>query len=270
MNMNDRELIAPAPHFLSGPVDDVPQLLEDSYRLRYQVYCVERRFLSADEYPEGLERDEFDAQAVHVAAFDPLGEMAGTVRLVRPSALGLPLFRHCSLFPHESCDPDNPRLVEIGRLSVSRHYRRRQLDDSSATSGVSRTSRADNYRGDRRRHRDEIFLSMTKALYHETKRLGATHWLVATEKSLQRMLAQHGFRFRAIGPETDYFGPVAPYQLDIRELDQAILSGRFPSLADFLVGLEPRFMPGPYVGDGNAFPHGATAPETAETRLGAL
>ena len=89
---------------------------------------------------------------------------------------------------------------------------------------------------------------MTKALYHETKRSGATHWLVATEKSLQRMLAQHGFAFRAIGPETDYFGPVAPYQLDIDDLDQAILCGRYPSLADFLVGLEPEFRPRPASG----------------------
>ena len=232
-----------SPYFLAGAIDEVPELLADSYRLRYQVYCVERGFLPADACRDGIERDEFDAHALHIAAFDPHGEMAGTVRLVRQSELGLPMFRRCTLFPDDDrfCAA-NTRLVEIGRLCVSRQYRRRRTDAGDHV--VPR--RSGDYRGgERRRHRDEIFLTMTKALYHETKRIGASHWLVATEKSLQRMLAQHGFSFRVIGPETDYFGPVAPYQLDIAELDQAIVSGRFPSLADFLTGLEPELRPQP-------------------------
>ena len=41
-------------------IDNDPELMERSYRLRYQVYCVERGFLDAGDYPEQLERDEFD------------------------------------------------------------------------------------------------------------------------------------------------------------------------------------------------------------------
>lgn len=229
------------PYFLAGVIDEVPLLLADSYRLRYQVYCVERGFLPAEVCHDGMERDEFDAHALHIAAFDPHSKMAGTVRMVRQSELGLPMFRRCRLFAHEErfCS-GNPRMVEIGRLCVSRHYRRRRAD---AGEPVAPRTDAEYRGGERRRRRDEIFLTMTKALYHETKRIGASHWLVATEESLQRMLAQHGFAFRAIGPESDYFGPVAPYQLDIAELDQAIVSGRFPSLSDFLVGLEPELRP---------------------------
>ena len=229
------------PYFLAGAIDGVPQLVDDSYRLRYQVYCVERAFLPAEACRDGMERDEFDAHALHVAAFDPHCAMAGTVRLVRQSDLGLPMFRRCRLFADEQrFAAANPRLVEIGRLCVSRRYRRRRVD---ADVPGAATANGDYRGGERRSGRDEIFLAMTKALYHETKRLGASHWLIASEKSLQRMLAQHGISFRAIGPETDYFGPVAPYLLDIAELDQAILSGRFPSLADFLAGLEPELRP---------------------------
>ena len=224
------------PYFLAGAIDQTPQLLEESYRLRYQVYCVERGFLPPDACRDGIERDEFDGHALHIAAFDPHGTMAGTVRLVRQSELGLPMFRHCRLFAHaERFAAPSPGLVEIGRLCVSRRYRRRRVDTGAP---VAPRTDAEYRGGERRRGGDEIFLTMTRALYHETKRIGASHWLVATETSLQRMLAQHGFSFRAIGPETDYFGPVAPYLLDIAELDQAIVSGRFPSLADFLVGLE--------------------------------
>jgi len=243
MSANRRTSAASTPYFLAGAIDQVPQLVDDSYRLRYQVYCVERGFLPAEACRDGMERDEFDAHAVHVAAFDPHCVMAGTVRLVRQSELGLPMFRHCRLFADdERFAAANPQVVEIGRLCVSRRYRRRRVDADAA---AAPTANGDYRGGERRRGRDEIFLAMTKALYHETKRIGASHWLVASEKSLQRMLAPHGIVFRAVGPETDYFGPVAPYLLDIDALDHAILSGRFPSLADFLIGLEPELRPLP-------------------------
>jgi len=59
-------------YFQARPIDDVPQLLENSYSLRYQVYCVERKFLPARDYPAGLEIDEFDRHSIHVGAVDTL------------------------------------------------------------------------------------------------------------------------------------------------------------------------------------------------------
>jgi len=226
-------------HFCARPIDDVPELLERSYHLRYQVYCLERNFLRAADYPRGLEIDPFDRYAIHIGAFDRGGELAGTVRLVQASELGLPMFQHCTLFPDQAAwQAATPGAVEIGRLSVSRSYRRRRNDDATfADAGAG-------YKGrDRRRHHDEIFLTMTRALYHQSKRMGATDWLVATEKSLQRLLAQYGFPFQQVGPERDYFGIVAPYRMNLDELDRVILSGQFPSLGDFLVGLEQELRP---------------------------
>ena len=52
------------------------------------------------------------------------------------------------------------------------------------------------------------------------------------------MLAQRGFPFHQIGPDSDYFGIVAPYQMHLQEFELVILSGRYPDLEDFLVGLE--------------------------------
>ena len=61
---------AAAPHFVGRTIDAAPHLLEQSYRLRYQVYCLERKFLRAEDYPEGLEHDEFDRHSIHVGAVD--------------------------------------------------------------------------------------------------------------------------------------------------------------------------------------------------------
>jgi len=219
-----------APYFRAGAIDALPELMSEHYRLRYQVYCLERKFLPAANFPEGLEIDDFDRHSVHVGAIDAWGTLAGTARVVKVTAAGpgLPIFQHCRIFAEETelLDPDNT-VVEISRLSMSRGYRRRHEDGPR----------------ERRDVRREVFLTLLKAIYQATKRLSATHWLVATETSLQRLVAQYGFPFRVIGPECDYGGPVSPYLMNLLQFDQVILSRRLPDLDDFVVGLEPQYWP---------------------------
>jgi N-acyl amino acid synthase of PEP-CTERM/exosortase system len=227
-----------APYLCARTIDDQRTLLERSYRLRYQVYCLERKFLNAADYPDGLEIDRFDAQALHIGAIDVHGELAGTARVVRPGELALPIFERCEIVPHQTFNRSNPRLVEVGRLSVSRGYQRRR-DDALLAGTASMACPTAGYRGaERRRHHEDVFLTLLKGLYQASKRVGATHWLAATEKSLQRMLAQRGFPFHQIGPQGDYFGPVAPYQMDLQEFENIVRSGRFPALEDFLDGVD--------------------------------
>jgi N-acyl amino acid synthase of PEP-CTERM/exosortase system len=255
---------AGAPHFLGGPIDDVPQLLAQSYRLRYEIYCLELKFLPAEHYPAGLEIDEFDGHALHVGAVDAAGELAGSSRAVKVSEIGLPLFDHCTSFPHETeFHRANPRLVEVGRLVVGRRYRRRRND---AVCGVEKVSKpahiTEPHRGERRVGEDP-FMTVLHALYQETRRIGATHWLTAMEEPLRHQLAQQGFPFRAFGPQSEYYGLVVPYQMALKELDAVILSGRFPGLDGFVAGLAPELRVQPHEGaftePDNRLPH-ATVP----------
>jgi N-acyl amino acid synthase of PEP-CTERM/exosortase system len=73
-------------YFYARSIDDSPVLLEQSYRLRYQVYCRERHFLPVDDYPNGLESDRFDKHSVHVGVIDAWGELAATARVVAVKA----------------------------------------------------------------------------------------------------------------------------------------------------------------------------------------
>ena len=232
--------------FQARTIDASPELLAQSYRLRYQVYCVERKFLPADAYPDGVERDEFDRHSVHVGVVDGAGELAGTARIIVRSDAGLPVFRYCTLFPDALCiDDPAVRLVEVSRLSISRGYRRRRDDGwfpgSPRADGDSRVPVAAVPDG-RRPHAD-VFVTLVKAIYQAAKRLGATHWIVATERSLQRRVLQYGLPFVLAGPERDYLGPIAPYIMSLAEFDHVILNGHIPALDDFLVGLEPEFLP---------------------------
>jgi N-acyl-L-homoserine lactone synthetase len=201
-------------------VDDNHALLAETYRLRYQAYCVERTFLSASDYPDRLEFDEFDRYSRHFATLDSDGDVVGTIRLVSPSVLGLPLFLHCTLFPGETAllDPRNS-VAEISRLSVTRRHRPNGFQDNGA------------------------LFNLYRAVYHHAKRTSMTHWVIATEASLQQRLASYGFPFVQIGPVVDYWGPVAPYLLDLSALDRILLAGTAPKLDGFLDGLDEGYRP---------------------------
>ena len=76
--------LRPARSLNAMVIDSLPHLLQESYRLRYQVYCVERGFLLPAKHPQKREIDAFDHGSIHVGAVDHRGELAGTARLVLP------------------------------------------------------------------------------------------------------------------------------------------------------------------------------------------
>lgn len=211
----------PVPEFRPCAIDDDPTLLERSFRLRYQVYCLERQFLRADDYPDGREIDEFDRDSVHVGAVDDSGELAATARLIKPNRTGFPMFRHCALFPEvRTLEQPGALAVEVSRVSISRAYVRRD-----------------------RRSLKEPFLTLLNAVIREAKRVGATHLIGATDAALHRWLVHYGFPYRFVGPEVDYYGQVAACMMSLHEFDQVVLGGRYKSLQGFPVGWDPRLWP---------------------------
>ena len=226
--------------FHARSIDDDSQLLEQSYRLRYQVYCVERQFLPAGEYPDQLEKDSFDAASIHVAAIDEKLQVAATARLVKPNSAGLPLFRYCTVFPLVTpLDESGTMAVEISRVSISRQYARRPGDVLLGGVVVPGTDPGAPIVGghERRRRSGEPFLTLLKAIVSAARDAGATHLIFAIERALHRWLSHYGFPCRLSGPEAEYYGRVAPYIMSLAELDEVILGGRFAALNDFPIGV---------------------------------
>jgi len=227
-------------------LDNDPLLLEQSYRLRYQVYCVERGFLRAEDYPDQLERDAFDRHSIHLGAVDGHGKLAATARLVKPNEAGLPLFRYCTLFPSESTLNElADTIVEVSRVSISRGYARHHV---GRPLGKIVVPEAGDYASvpttaERRYRNAEPFLTLLKAIIFGARRVGATHLIGATDAALHRRLVRFGFPYRVVGPSVDYYGPVAPHIMSLAELDQVILGGQFAALDGFPVGVEPQPWP---------------------------
>lgn len=102
--------------------------LRDLFAFRYRVYVEELgwlapsspapTFVDSETFRSGLLVDQFDSVALNYAAFTN-GHIAGSIRVVPDTPLGLPL---------EACCPLNgfrayKRAVELSRLCVSRDHR---------------------------------------------------------------------------------------------------------------------------------------------------
>lgn len=185
------------------PVRDMA-LMRKVHELRFQVYCLEQGFLDAVDYPDGCEADEHDRQSYHFASWDAEGEAAGYVRLVRPDPIGIfPFQSHCHTVKAGVSFPPARQSAEISRLMVSSRYRR-QPDRSPA-----------------------ILCNLFMQMHACSVRHGVRYWYAAMERSLVRVLQRMlGIEFRQIGPVTDYYGPVAPYLIDLREVEVRIRQQR--------------------------------------------
>lgn len=213
-----------APYFRSREVHsgDAQELLA-TQALRYRIYCLECGFLPAANYPQGLETDTYDAFSAHFSAHNLRGELVGYVRLVRATPQGrFPFQDHC----HELLDgvqlPPVAESAEISRLMVCAEYRRRRGD---LLAGVTVPEESAAATPERRDPSPQILLSLYRRMYTRSLDDGVRYWYAAMERPLARALRSMGFAFRQIGPQTDYYGPVAPYLADLRELEAAVEQG---------------------------------------------
>ncbi len=195
-------------------------LMRRARALRFQVYCLECGFLPAADYPDGLESDAHDAVSQHFCALNLQKELAGYVRLVPTDAQGrFPFQTHCAgLFDSVKLPPPQ-HAGEISRLIVHKHYRRRRGD---TLAGVTIASPDQPPPQERRNDSPQILLTVFRQMYAASVGSGTRYWYAAMERPLARALKQLGFDFQQIGPVTDYYGPVAPYLADLRELEASV------------------------------------------------
>ena len=236
-------------HF--GVIDN-SEHLDTSYILRYQAYCLEKRFLSPEDYPAGKETDSFDNKhAIHIGGLTQNDTLFGTVRLVLPSDLGLPLHDHCRFFDDyrsigERSNPALQSFAEISRLVISKQFRQRAGDgfyaeDTTVDHGSKAIDAEQKY--GHRRKRPELVIGLYKAMYQTSKRRGISHWLIAMERSLAILLSRLHLKFEQIGPEVDYYGPVAPYMAKIEDIEARLLRKQPELLWEMMEGLEPELRP---------------------------
>ncbi|MCR4337859.1 MAG: PEP-CTERM/exosortase system-associated acyltransferase [Candidatus Omnitrophica bacterium] len=217
------------------------ELMDQIYRLRFEVYCNECHFISQEDYPEQREKDIYDPQSLHFAAINSENEVIGTMRMILPGEHKLPIETHCS---DVSIDPkkiQQQQCVEISRLVISRKLRRRKGDELYYSPDSADTAVMKEGVEFLRRHRPMAF-GLYREIYHESKRRGIQEWYSLMEKSLWLLLRIHGFHFECVGKQVDVYGPVNPYIGKIHLIEQEVQQ-KFPKFFEYFAqNLETQYL----------------------------
>ncbi len=202
---------------------DTPELLEQSFHLRYTVLCIEARApgFEAAHYPDGMEIDEYDRHAHHILLrHRSTNSFIGSARLIFPDPANPE-----KPFPAEQHTQINPALIDISKLPrqhtveisrfilLGKYSRRREERRRSET-----RPNGDQRDPSNRRRFPHPMLAISVGIIRMCIRLGITHWFSVMEPSLNRLLGLYELQLDPIGPLIDYHGPRRPYYAEISKV----------------------------------------------------
>jgi N-acyl amino acid synthase of PEP-CTERM/exosortase system len=201
---------------------DTATLLDEVYRLRYQVYCIENAFENPAEHPDRRERDEYDHRSVHtLLRHRPTGTFAGAVRVILPGTEEMlqPLPVEAVLASEGRVLPKRlPRrtTAEISRFLVSKEFRRRRGEERYADGGTS--SGAAQRAFEERRTAPYITFGLLGGALDLCTQFGVTHICAMMEPALIRILRRSGVEFEEIGAPIEHHGLRQPCVARLRDL----------------------------------------------------
>jgi N-acyl amino acid synthase of PEP-CTERM/exosortase system len=211
--------------------------MQTVFELRYQVYCLERGYLPASEYPGQAESDQFDHHSDHFCEFDDIGTVVGYARLVRADGRGMfPFEYRCDEFLDGLTLPDKEKSAEVSRLIIRGDHRRHR----APVRGDSTSCRPSYYR---KSVKPNILPSLYRQMVIFSMASGIRYWYAAMERPLARSLLLMNYPFRQVTPLVDYYGPVATYMLDMHELHDR-LAARNPRHLAWLTTADADAVPG--------------------------
>jgi N-acyl amino acid synthase of PEP-CTERM/exosortase system len=191
--------------YFSVVLADTPELMQQVYRLRYQVYCVERQFESPAYHER--ETDEYDSHSTHVALIHRgSGEVCGCARVIVPTGDGDRMLPISKLIGNSDLATlaRLPRVGEVSRYAVSRAFRRRFGECEYPDVNPSLNS------GGQRRVLPHITLGLMLGVAIVSESYGISHLSAVVSPALLRILGSFGMEFLALGSIVDYHGKRQP------------------------------------------------------------
>lgn len=217
-------------HF-SVVLADTPELMQQVYSLRYQVYCVEHQFENPAYHQGERETDEYDRYSIHVALMHcSSGEICGCARVILPvGGCSLPISRliggsaltALARLPQAS-------TAEVSRYAVSKAFRRR-----SGECEYSDVNSASLDAGEQRRVLPHITLGLMLGIAMVSESYGIRHLSAVVRPALLRALRSFGMEFLALGPVIDYHGKRQPCFASVADLLEGV-AHRSPGYYQFI------------------------------------
>lgn len=210
------------------------ELKKEVYKLRYQVYCLETGFEDPEQYPDGMEFDEFDSHSAHCLIYHrKLGVYMATTRLILPDANNLdklfPIEIHSQIDNFDALEHiSRNHLAEVSRFCVSKEFRRRKNELNTITgantridSGIS-TEPEKVFTQDERRIFPSISLALAACSIKMSQENNIQDWYAVMEPALIRVFSTLGMGFIEIGPLTDYHGKRRPCTIKVTDLLEGV------------------------------------------------
>ena len=215
--------------------------LDSVFRLRFQVYCLERGFEDATEYPDGRERDGDDARSLHSLLLDrATGSAVGTVRLILPYGGGdLPVFRLIGSRERYRAGLPLETTAEVSRFAVAKTFRR-QIENGwrpgPGSAAVAGCGREPAYQ--------LLTAGLIRAIVTMSAVGGITHIVAMMEPTLLRLLGRLGVAFHPLGEPVEHHGRRQPGWAVITHLIASI-KNRHPELGEIIADIGRRTLEQP-------------------------
>ena len=193
-----------------------PYLQEQCYRLRFEVLCREKQIpgFSAADYPDSLEKDEYDDRSVHYLIYhNESGRYVGTVRLIlwdnTNNLMAFPLIGHVHDYIDMAAIRNLParQIAEISRLVIIKEFRSRirYLPFKEGTyEDYKKITRINHLV-------THPVIGLLAAILKISSENGIKYWVAGMEPSLNKRLSQLGLQLSPLGPLVEYHGMRRPY-----------------------------------------------------------
>ncbi len=100
------------------------ELIKEIYKFRYHILCEEFDIFKKEDYPDGVEMDEYDNYSIQYAFFDEKNKLAACVRLVHHSDIGYPTLNALNIEQEKKKTlPSNENAAELSRIFIDKNYR---------------------------------------------------------------------------------------------------------------------------------------------------
>ncbi|WP_417566847.1 PEP-CTERM/exosortase system-associated acyltransferase [Marinobacter sp.] len=211
-----------------------PEAINEVFKVRYQVYCIDRPFEDPNCFADKREHDAYDPRSAHALIRHRItGDSVATVRLVmagdNPVQADFPMEGPCiHRMSQQARDAfaaaSRGQIAEISRMAVSREFRRRLSEDESPSGASDFVCYSDSANG--KRAMPYISLGLFAGILQMSIRHGITHWMAVMEPAQLRLLKRFGVEFDHVGPVLEYHGRRRPAFTEAASLIEGIRKRR--------------------------------------------
>ncbi|HJU17371.1 MAG TPA: PEP-CTERM/exosortase system-associated acyltransferase [Stellaceae bacterium] len=211
---------------------DTPNLLDQVYRLRYQLFCVENPIFDPAEHLDERERDEYDERSAHILLVHrDSGAAIGTARLILPRRgdRSGPLLIQRLLAPGDRKILEHlppRRTAEISRFAIGKELRRHWRSKSAHRTAFPDMPRE--LQASERLLMRYITFGLLRGILDACMEHTILYLAAVMEPTLIRALVWLGIDFEPVGGRIDYYGVRQPCVVRLADLVERSRGRRTP------------------------------------------